>query len=163
MKYRETLIMRSMRQCGGKRAAHEVQGKADYEILRRALGRYRRGMETLMRQVLQLPHHPAVMYLHVWMPGHNNRTFWSSTIEDEVEVLVKYYNLQSISLRNALYDGFKAGRVGFREGDVACNDVHPNYLYHRWVAFPLLDPCPTPPPPPSRGGGCCERVPFGRV
>jgi hypothetical protein len=91
----------------------------------------RRGMETLMRQVLQLPNHPAVLYLHVWMPGHNKGDFWGATIEDETEVLVQYYKVQSISMRNALYQNFVANVSGFRESDIACNTIHPNYLYHR--------------------------------
>ncbi len=91
----------------------------------------RRGMEILMRQVLQLPNHPAVLYLHIWIPGFNMGQFWGATIEDEIEVLVKYYGIQSISLRNALYDKYIDDKVGYREADIACNIVHPNYLYHR--------------------------------
>lgn len=93
--------------------------------------RYRRGMESLMRQVLSLPNQPALMYLHVWMPGHNNWQYWSHTMEDEVEVLLKYYGVQSVSMREALYHNFQANRVGYRESDIACNSMHPNYLYHR--------------------------------
>ncbi len=94
----------------------------------------------MMRQLLQLPNHPAVLYLHVWLPLYNKGQFWETTIEDEIEVLVKYYGLQSISMRGALYDHFIANRSGFRESDLSCNVVHPNYLYHRYQPQPLLGP-----------------------
>eukprot|EP00884_Botryococcus_braunii_P022668 jgi/Botrbrau1/9085/Bobra.178_2s0017.1 len=95
---------------------------------------HRRSMETLIRQVLQLPNRPAVMYLHIWVPGHNNGQFWGGTIEDEIEVLVKYYGIRSISMWNAIFDKFIAKKVGYQEADIACNAVHPNYLYYRYMA-----------------------------
>eukprot|EP00884_Botryococcus_braunii_P006900 jgi/Botrbrau1/16210/Bobra.314_2s0004.1 len=98
----------------------------------------RRGLESLMRQVLQLPNHPAVLYMHIWMPGRSDGQFCGTNIEDETELLVRYYGLQSLSMRDALFEHYIANRIGFRESDIACNDVHPNYLYHRYMADMLI-------------------------
>eukprot|EP00884_Botryococcus_braunii_P001608 jgi/Botrbrau1/11448/Bobra.0328s0008.1 len=41
-------------------------------------------------------------------------------------------------MRDALFEHYIANRIGFREFDIACNDVHPNYLYHRYTADMLI-------------------------
>lgn len=94
---------------------------------------YRRSLENLMRQVLLMPNRPAILYFHVWMPGFHWDHFQGTTIEDETEVLVQFYGLQSVSLRDAIYIPHSAGVLGFRSTELACSPVHPTHLGHRYA------------------------------
>lgn len=91
---------------------------------------YRRGLESLMRQLLILPNKPALLYFHMWMPGYNLDSYWNATIEDETEVLVHYYGLQSVSFRDAIFIHHAQGQLGYRAPDIACSKVHPTFLGH---------------------------------
>ncbi len=85
----------------------------------------------LIRKLLMYKNHPAVVYVHMWMPGRNEHSFYNVSVEAETELLVEYYSLQSISFRNLVYHKYMAGMGGFRNHDIACNTVHPTYLGHR--------------------------------
>lgn len=92
----------------------------------------RRGLEVLMRKILLYQNRPAIIYTHLWMPGYDQHSFYNSTIEEETELLVKYYGLQSVSLRNMVFHDYAVDREGFRERDLACTSYHPSYLGHRY-------------------------------
>ncbi len=53
---------------------HAMQSLADY-MTDRAL-QFRRGLEMLMRKLLNLPSRPAVLMLNLWMPGFNRYSYW---------------------------------------------------------------------------------------
>jgi hypothetical protein len=91
----------------------------------------RRALEVLLRKLLLYPGYPAVVYMHLWVPTFHSHSFYRTTIEDETEVLLSYYGVQSLSLRNAIFHDYAAGRLGFREEDIACRKVHLSYLGHR--------------------------------
>eukprot|EP00884_Botryococcus_braunii_P021040 jgi/Botrbrau1/761/Bobra.0181s0020.1 len=74
--------------------------------------RWRRGMEVLFRRLLQYPNSPALLYFHMWMPGFDQNSYWNSTIEDETDILVKYYELQSLSFRNAVFKPYRTNMPG---------------------------------------------------
>ncbi len=84
-----------------------------------------------MRRLLLLPSRPAITYLHVWLPEFFQYSFFNVTVEDQVELFVKYYGLQSISFRDAIFPLYADDVPGFRETDFVCNAMHPNYLGHR--------------------------------
>jgi hypothetical protein len=86
---------------------------------------------VLLRKLLLYPNQPALLYLHMWMPGYDQHSFYNSTIEEETELLVKYYFLQSVSFRNMVFYDYISERPGYRSQDIACNFVHPTYLGHR--------------------------------
>lgn len=88
-------------------------------------------MEVLFRRLLQYRNRPALLYFHMWMPGFDQDNYWNSTIEDETDILVKYYQLQSLSFRNAIYKPYVTQLPGFRDIDISCSYVHPTYLGHR--------------------------------
>eukprot|EP00884_Botryococcus_braunii_P021062 jgi/Botrbrau1/763/Bobra.0181s0021.1 len=96
--------------------------------------RWRRGLEVLFRRLLKYPNSPALLYFHMWMPGFQHNSFWNTTIEDETEILVAYYQLQSLSFRNAIFRPFQANKPGFQDLDISCSYVHPTYLGHRYMA-----------------------------
>eukprot|EP00884_Botryococcus_braunii_P016639 jgi/Botrbrau1/3659/Bobra.0204s0049.1 len=98
----------------------------------------RRSLENLMRQVLSMQNQPALLYFHMWMPGYHMDTFQGTTIEDETEIFVEYYGLQSVSYRNAVYLPHAEGVFGFRSAEISCSQVHPTYLAHRYMADLVL-------------------------
>ena len=40
----------------------------------------RRGLELLIRKLLQLPSRPAVLMLNLWIPGYNRYSFWQASV-----------------------------------------------------------------------------------
>jgi hypothetical protein len=91
-------------------------------------------MEVLFRRLLNQPSRPALVYMHAWIPGLFNHTFLDLTVEEETGLLVKYYGLPSIAMRNALFSMYQRSAQGFREQDFTCSETLPNYLGHRYVA-----------------------------
>ena len=89
----------------------------------------RRGFERLLRKLLKIPSKPAVQYLHVYQPLYQGLEFWLSA-EMEIETILQYYSIPTVSARNALYHLLIEEVHGFSEDDVHCG-VHPNPLGHR--------------------------------
>ncbi len=87
----------------------------------------------LIRKILQYPNHPAIVYVHLWLPGFSEKSFYKASVQDETEVLVRYYGLQSLSFREMIWHDYVVERPGFAEKDFACHEYHPNYLGHRSV------------------------------
>ena len=95
------------------------------------------GEESLIRRLLSLPNHPALLLLHCWTPvkpGHGGMRF-SMSGEDKWGVLAQYYSGVSwVSWRNAVYHPLMALNVtGFRYSDMYCDWDHVNAVGHRWV------------------------------
>ncbi|CAL5223929.1 g6531 [Coccomyxa viridis] len=93
----------------------------------------RRGFERLIRKLLGMDSSPAVLLLHWWAPLHFKSSFWN-VAEDELDTIGSYYDLQSISYRNAMYKLIMADQPGFRLEEIMCDIVHPNPLGHRYFA-----------------------------
>ncbi len=89
---------------------------------------HRRGLERTFRKALQVPSKPAVLYLHVYQPDYEEHSFWQGG-ESQIETIVKYYGIPSISARDALYHLEMAGADGFADKQLHCG-VHPNPLGH---------------------------------
>ena len=89
----------------------------------------RRGFERLLRKLLKLPSKPALHYLHVYQPSYMGHSFWLSA-EMEMETILQYYGVPTVSARNALYELLLEEVHGFSEAEVHCG-VHPNPLGHR--------------------------------
>ncbi|KAK9826476.1 hypothetical protein WJX81_003204 [Elliptochloris bilobata] len=97
---------------------------------------HRRSLEVLMRKLLQFPNHPAVVYLHWWSPSLNQgqRSFWNHTVQPESGLLASYYGLPALSARDVFFQRWARNDVGFRSRDFMCNQNHPNYLGHQYMA-----------------------------
>ena len=54
--------------------------------------------------------------------------------EMEMETILQYYSIPTVSARNALYHLLIAKARGFSEEEVHCG-VHPNPLGHRYPIF----------------------------
>ena len=76
-----------------------------------------------------MPAQPAVLYLHVWQPDYMGEVFWR-TAEMEVDTILQFYGVPSVSARNALFHLYMANASGFESLDWACGQ-HPNPLGHR--------------------------------
>lgn len=76
-----------------------------------------------------MPSQPAIMYLHVWQADYMSEVFWRSA-EMEIEQILQYYNIPSVSARNALYHLVMANVSRFSYLDWQCG-FHPNPLGHR--------------------------------
>ena len=94
----------------------------------------RRGFERLLRKLLRVPSQPALLYFHVWQPDYMSEVFWKSA-EMEIQDILAYYSVPSVSARNALYHLYMANATGFDSLDWLCG-WHPNPLGHRWGPFP---------------------------
>ena len=97
---------------------------------------HRRGFERFLRKLAKLPQWPALLYLHVWQPDYMGPAFWHGG-EMQVETVLQYYGIPSVSARNALFHLTAQNVSGFAEDDIFCG-VHPNPLGHRYV-YPVLD------------------------
>ena len=102
---------------------------------------WRRGFERLVRKLMKLPSKPALHYLHVYQPSYMGHSFWLSA-EMEIETILQYYSIPTVSARNALYELLLEEAHGFSEAEVHCG-VHPNPLGHRCVCgtAQTLPPC----------------------
>ncbi|KAG2433670.1 hypothetical protein HXX76_008041 [Chlamydomonas incerta] len=103
-------------------------------------------MERLVRRILQLPGRPAVVLMHVptqgmaqYPPGHPknpknelHRPYYQTT-EDALTAVHSYYDVQSLSLRNALYGLAVEQREGFK-WEQAFVDHHPGNQGHKMMA-----------------------------
>ena len=98
----------------------------------------RRGFERLLRKLVKLPSKPALHYLHVYQPSYMGHSFWLSA-EMEIETILQYYSIPTVSARNALYELLVEEAPGFSEAEVHCG-VHPNPLGHRCAGGTSLDP-----------------------
>ncbi|GLI64554.1 hypothetical protein VaNZ11_007873 [Volvox africanus] len=104
-------------------------------------------MERLVRRVLALPNHPAVVLMHVpttymasYPPGHpknpENETFtpFYATSEDAMGAVSQYYDVQALSLRSAMYDlAVRQAKDGFL-WEQAFVDLHPGNMGHKLMA-----------------------------
>ena len=90
---------------------------------------HRRGFERFLRKVLKHPSKPALLYFHVYQPWHNMHSFWLGP-ERELEIILQYYSIPTVSARDALYLLGLYQAHGFADDDMHC-DVHPNPLGHR--------------------------------
>ncbi|KAK9833339.1 hypothetical protein WJX81_007962 [Elliptochloris bilobata] len=97
---------------------------------------HRRSLEVIIRKMLQLPHRPAVVYLHWWSPTLNQgrRSFWNSTVQPETGLFAHYYGLPSVSLRDVWFHKWAVNQPGFRQRDIMCSVNHPNVLGHQYMA-----------------------------
>eukprot|EP00884_Botryococcus_braunii_P016637 jgi/Botrbrau1/3657/Bobra.0204s0047.1 len=93
----------------------------------------RRGYERLLRKLLDYPNAPAIIPVYWWAGIRHNFTFWD-VAEDQLETLAKYYELSSISFRNAYYKQIMTAAQGFNLSRIMCDEVHPNHLGHRYLA-----------------------------
>ena len=78
--------------------------------------------------------------------------FWTGG-EMQIESILQYYSVPTVSARNALYELAARNAKGFSEEEVHCG-VHPNPLGHRCLPRLLgaalkltLDACPSVRPP----------------
>ena len=91
----------------------------------------RRGFERFLRKLLKLPSKPALHYLHVYQPFYQGDEFWPSA-EAEMETILQYYSIPTVSARNALYTLMSEEVQGFSQAEISCG-FHPNPLGHRCV------------------------------
>lgn len=66
------------------------------------------------------------------------RSFWNHTVQPESGLIVNYYGLPSISMRDVWFHHWARNEPGFLSRDIMCSINHPNYLGH-------LCACPTSP------------------
>ena len=85
-------------------------------------------MERAVRKALKIPSEPAVMYLHAYQPEYEEHDFWRGG-ESQIDTIMKYYGIPSVSARDALYHLEMAGTDGFADEQLQCG-VHPNPLGH---------------------------------
>ncbi len=95
----------------------------------------RQGFERLVRKLLQFPSSPAVIVLHYWKPSFGH--FWA-TLEDEIDVIAKYYSLPSLSFRNTFYRAVAEQLPGFRWEDFVPDQTHPNALGSQYLAYTVI-------------------------
>lgn len=91
----------------------------------------RSGYEVILRKLLSTS--SAVLVVHWYSPILNHGTFWD-TAEDELEVLLNYYQVPSLSWRNAMFKSMAAEEEGFSYEQMYCDSVHPNTLGHRYLS-----------------------------
>ena len=110
---------------------------------------------------MKLPSRPALHYLHVYQPSYMGHSFWLSA-EMEIETILQYYSIPTVSARNALYELLVEGARGFTEAEVHCG-VHPNPLGHRCARgmTPTLSPCMRQPSQPLGEGYAWVLPPAG--
>lgn len=115
----------------------------------------RRGFERYLRKLLKLPQWPALLYLHVWQSAYMGPKFWTGG-EMQIESILQYYSVPTVSARNALYELAARNATGFSEEEVHCG-VHPNPLGHRCL-FRLPECCHETPPEcsPVRQATTCQ-------
>ena len=68
----------------------------------------------------------------VLTPCHlqGSRSFWNHTVQPESGLLVNYYGLPSISMRDVWFHHWARNEPGFLSRDIMCSINHPNYLGH---------------------------------
>ncbi|KAL3132821.1 hypothetical protein ABBQ38_006746 [Trebouxia sp. C0009 RCD-2024] len=93
----------------------------------------RRAYEVMLRKLLAFNQKPAIIALHSWSPFFNTPHFYSTT-EDLIQVLVSYYGLQSVSVRNALWHPTMQRQQNYQGTQWLCDTIHPNLLGHRYYA-----------------------------
>jgi len=107
--------------------------------------------ERLLRIILNLPHHPAIILVHVPSHGlafdirsHDNRQF-DETIEDRYSVIAQYYGVTALSYRDALYQLSRfnadtaAKTLQLKWSDVMWDDgIHPSMKGHHVIADMLV-------------------------
>ena len=108
-------------------------------VLTSCHGVCRRAYEILLRKLLAFKQKPAVIALHSWSPFFNQPDFFS-TAEDLIQVLVSYYGVQSVSVRNALWHPTLQRRQNFQGKQWLCDGIHPNTLGHRYFPCCMLLP-----------------------
>ena len=100
---------------------------------------HRRGFERFLRKLAKLPQWPALLYLHVWQPAYMGPAFWTGG-EMQIETILQYYGVPSVSARSALFHLAARNEPGFSENDTNCG-VHPNPLGHRCAPTAVLSGC----------------------
>ena len=94
---------------------------------------------------------PAVVVVHSWKPclaGAGTdldevSPFFASKTEQAYDVLLQYYSLPWVSLRNAVYHAAQRSMPGFTKEDIFVRDpqgpcTHPNALGHKYIADLLV-------------------------
>ena len=87
---------------------------------------------------------PAMVVVHSWKPCLANAEsgvsqFYASKTEQEYDVLLQYYSLPWVSLRNAIYHAAQRNLSGFTREEVFAPDcTHPNVLGHKYIADLLV-------------------------
>ena len=93
---------------------------------------------------------PAVVYVHSWKPcpnGYGPRPgvsqFFASKTEQEYDVLLQYYSLPWVSLRNAVYHAAQRNVTGLTKEDIFVLEphgpcTHPNTVGHKYIADLLV-------------------------
>ena len=89
----------------------------------------RRGFERYLRKMAKLPQWPALLYLHTWQPDYMGPAFWHGA-EMQIDTILQYYGVPSVSARNALWHLSTRNVTGFKDEEIFCG-VHPNPLGHR--------------------------------
>ena len=128
------------------RAAHSMNDQHEDKVWQRG------DFEQLLRKLLvndqgrgAAEGEPALVYVHSWRPcgpnGHQPGVgpFFSSKTEQEFDVLLQYYSLPWVSLRNAGYHAAQHNLPGFTKEfklDGPC--THPNALGHKYIADLLV-------------------------
>ncbi len=87
--------------------------------------RFAESLEGLVRQVLEAPHHPAVMLLFTMHNNGGNAQEWQGKVG-------RHYGLPMVSFRDALWPEIQAGRLKWE--DVEADAVHPNDRGHAYAA-----------------------------
>ena len=68
------------------------------------------------------------------------RSFWNHTVQPESGLLVNYYGLPSLSMRDVWFHHWARNDPGFLSRDIMCSINHPNYLGHLCASRYSPDP-----------------------
>lgn len=130
-----TLVNAGVGATGSNIASHRVTNdllryNPDFVIVEFAVNDFgepdaKETLEGLLRQILKMPNHPAVLLLFTMFNDGRN-------VQDIQAVLGSYYGLPMISYRDALWPEIQAGRLKWQE--IAADYVHPNDTGHRYCA-----------------------------
>ena len=99
-------------------------------------------MERLLRKLLRMANRPALLYLH-FCPFPLRMHYWEGA-EDAIDVLMKFYGVPTLSMRNALHTMLETQPAMMDQlwrpiiqGQF--NDrLHPSCIGTRYASSPLL-------------------------
>ena len=97
----------------------------DFSVNDKAGERGGETMEGCVRQLLNLPSHPAVMLVSFLTERGVN-------VQDEHLAVARHYSLPQISVRDAVWPRIKCGDIVWR--DYSADSVHPNVYGHPYAA-----------------------------
>ncbi|KAK9811600.1 hypothetical protein WJX72_006778 [[Myrmecia] bisecta] len=93
----------------------------------------RLGYERLVRKLALWPSRPAIIGLQFWSDNMGDAAFWK-TSEDEIETVLKYYQVPSLSYRGTYYDAVVDGCPCFSHAAAYADFSHPNQLGNSYLA-----------------------------